>query len=145
MASSGGPILVQKFGGTSLSDSARLSNCADRVAQAVGAGHRVVVVVSAMGKTTDQLVELAHSLGSNPDPRGRAAVATDTAASSDNGIRTTSFLIRGRLGQALAAAGRFRLPAASQIASSLSLGKSRLRSKNAIAPTIRGSQKRIVR
>lgn len=69
MASSGGPILVQKFGGTSLSDSARLSNCADRVAQAVGAGHRVVVVVSAMGKTTDQLVELAHSLGSNPDPR----------------------------------------------------------------------------
>lgn len=69
MTSSGGPILVQKFGGTSLSDSARLSNCADRVAQAVAAGHRVIVVVSAMGRTTDQLVELAHSLGSDPDPR----------------------------------------------------------------------------
>ena len=69
MTSSGRPILVQKFGGTSLSDSTRLSNCADRVAQAVAAGNRVVVVVSAMGRTTDELLELANSLGADPDPR----------------------------------------------------------------------------
>ncbi|MDA1026556.1 MAG: aspartate kinase [Planctomycetota bacterium] len=69
MTSSGRPILVQKFGGTSLSDSTRLSNCADRVAQAVAAGNRVVVVVSAMGRTTNELLELANSLGADPDPR----------------------------------------------------------------------------
>ena len=65
----GRPILVQKFGGTSLSDPARLEICADRVVAAVERGYRVLVVVSAMGRTTDRLLDLARSLGGEPDPR----------------------------------------------------------------------------
>ncbi|MCP4795463.1 MAG: aspartate kinase, partial [Phycisphaeraceae bacterium] len=63
------PILVQKFGGSSLSDTARLEVCADRVVAAIERGYRVVVVVSAMGRTTDRLLDLARSLGGEPDPR----------------------------------------------------------------------------
>jgi aspartate kinase len=60
------PILVQKFGGTSLSDAERLSCCADRAAKASQA-NRVVVVVSAMGDTTNWLLGLARELSASPD------------------------------------------------------------------------------
>ncbi|MAB72462.1 MAG: aspartate kinase [Planctomycetaceae bacterium] len=69
MTVNGKPILVQKFGGSSLSDTARLEVCADRVVAALERGYRVVVVVSAMGRTTDRLLDLAGSLGGEPDPR----------------------------------------------------------------------------
>jgi aspartate kinase len=54
------PIIVQKYGGSSLADLDRLAKVADRVVDTRRAGHDVVVVVSAMGKTTDQLLELAQ-------------------------------------------------------------------------------------
>ncbi|HEX7665167.1 MAG TPA: aspartate kinase [Polyangiaceae bacterium] len=56
------PILVQKYGGSSVADVAKIVEVADRVVAAKRAGNDVVVVVSAMGKTTDQLLALAKSV-----------------------------------------------------------------------------------
>ncbi len=52
-------LVVQKFGGTSVADAERIRAVADHVARTRRSGHDVVVVVSAMGKTTDELVRLA--------------------------------------------------------------------------------------
>lgn len=63
-------ILVQKYGGSSVADVAKIGKVADKVVAARRAGHDVVVVVSAMGKTTDELVALARraaATGSAPD------------------------------------------------------------------------------
>lgn len=60
------PILVQKYGGSSLSDSERLQHCAQRAAKSA-ANNRVVVVVSAMGDTTNWLLGLAKELSTEPD------------------------------------------------------------------------------
>ncbi|WP_027409520.1 aspartate kinase [Anoxybacteroides tepidamans] len=62
-------IIVQKFGGTSVGSIERIQNVANRVIQEVKNGNRVVVVVSAMGKTTDELVGLAKQLSSQPSKR----------------------------------------------------------------------------
>jgi len=62
-------VVVQKFGGTSVADAERIRNVASRVAQTVESGNRVVVVVSAMGDTTDELRELASQMSPNPPPR----------------------------------------------------------------------------
>ncbi len=62
-------LLVQKFGGSSVADAEKIRRCAARVMEARGAGHDVVVVVSAMGKTTDRLIELAHEVTPTPARR----------------------------------------------------------------------------
>jgi aspartate kinase len=63
-------LIVQKYGGTSVGDLDRIRAVARRVAATVEAGHRVVVVVSAMGGETDRLVEWAREIGGErPDPR----------------------------------------------------------------------------
>jgi aspartate kinase len=62
-------LVVQKFGGTSLADAARIRAVADRVESTRKEGHDVVVVVSAMGETTDQLVALAAEVSEDPSPR----------------------------------------------------------------------------
>jgi len=62
-------LIVQKYGGSSVADAEKIVNVARRVAESAAAGHRLVVVVSAMGKTTDGLVNLAHAITSAPDPR----------------------------------------------------------------------------
>ena len=62
-------LVVQKFGGTSLADAARIKAVADRVESTRQEGHDVVVVVSAMGATTDQLVALAAEVSDDPSPR----------------------------------------------------------------------------
>jgi len=62
-------LVVQKFGGTSLADAARIKAVADRVESTRREGHDVVVVVSAMGETTDQLVALAAEVSDDPSPR----------------------------------------------------------------------------
>ncbi|MFQ5873781.1 MAG: aspartate kinase [Dehalococcoidia bacterium] len=62
-------LIVQKYGGSSLSDSRRITGVAKRIVASVQEGHRVVVVVSAMGDTTDELIELAHQITGEPDPR----------------------------------------------------------------------------
>ncbi len=63
------PIIVQKYGGSSVADPERLKRVAQRVSETVKQGHRVVVVVSAMGKTTDQLIALARSVTQVPPRR----------------------------------------------------------------------------
>lgn len=62
-------IVVQKYGGSSVADAEKLKRVAARVAAACAAGHRVVVVVSAMGDTTDELLTLAKKVSSNPPRR----------------------------------------------------------------------------
>ena len=62
-------LLVQKYGGTSVADSTRIVNVAKRIAAAAEAGNQVVSVVSAMGNTTDRLIELAHEITAEPSPR----------------------------------------------------------------------------
>jgi aspartate kinase len=62
-------IVVQKYGGSSVADPARLGRVADRVAETVRLGKRVVVVVSAMGKSTDELLALARSVTPTPPRR----------------------------------------------------------------------------
>jgi aspartate kinase len=62
-------LVVQKFGGTSLADADRVRVIADHVARTRRQGHEVVVVVSAMGKTTDDLIRLADEVSSKQPPR----------------------------------------------------------------------------
>ena len=61
--------VVMKFGGTSVGDPEKLKKVAARLVATYEAGNRVVGVLSAMGHTTDELVELAHKISPNPDPR----------------------------------------------------------------------------
>ncbi len=63
------PIVVQKFGGSSVADIARIRRVADRVVATQRAGYSVCVVVSAMGKTTDQLLALANEISTSPPRR----------------------------------------------------------------------------
>lgn len=62
-------LIVQKYGGTSVGSAERIQAVAQRVKRTVDAGNSVVVVVSAMGKTTDGLVKLAHEISANPNRR----------------------------------------------------------------------------
>ena len=62
-------MIVQKYGGTSVGDAARIQAVAERVVRARRDGHDVVVVVSAMGETTDDLAAMAHELTPMPNPR----------------------------------------------------------------------------
>ena len=62
-------LIVQKFGGSSVADAESIKRVARRIVATKQAGHDVVVAVSAMGDTTDELVDLAHSVTENPDPR----------------------------------------------------------------------------
>jgi len=62
-------LVVQKYGGTSVGTVERIHAVAQRVKRTVDAGHSVVVVVSAMGKTTDGLVKLANEISANPNRR----------------------------------------------------------------------------
>ena len=62
-------IVVQKFGGSSVADVEKIGKVAERVATTKASGKDVVVVVSAMGKTTDDLLKLAHGVCENPARR----------------------------------------------------------------------------
>ena len=62
-------VVVQKYGGSSVADVDRLRTVADRVMRTRRNGHDVVVVVSAMGDTTDELLALAKRVSPNPDRR----------------------------------------------------------------------------
>ena len=62
-------LIVQKFGGSSVANIERIQNVARRVARTVDAGNQVVVVLSAMGDTTDDLIALARQLTAYPSER----------------------------------------------------------------------------
>ena len=62
-------IVVMKFGGTSVADAGKIRAAARRALRTQRAGHQVVMVVSAMGDTTDRLVDLARQLTDDPPKR----------------------------------------------------------------------------
>ncbi len=93
-------LVVQKFGGTSVGDADRIRAVADHVARTRRAGNDVVVVVSAMGKTTDELVRLAADVSSvQPDREvdmllssgERISMALLCMALADLGVDAVSF------------------------------------------------------
>lgn len=62
-------LIVQKYGGSSVANPERIKNVARRIVAAKKAGHDVVVVVSALGDTTDDLIDLAMKITDNPSER----------------------------------------------------------------------------
>ncbi|MGE5430299.1 MAG: aspartate kinase [Syntrophomonadaceae bacterium] len=62
-------IIVQKYGGSSVASSEKILKIADKIARKVKSGSKVIIVVSAMGKSTDNLIKLAREVTANPDPR----------------------------------------------------------------------------
>jgi aspartate kinase len=93
-------IVVQKYGGTSVDGVDRLRAVADRVVRAREAGDDVIVVVSAMGRTTDDLARMAKEAAATPDPREmdmlltageRIAMALLGIAINARGVRAASY------------------------------------------------------
>jgi aspartate kinase len=62
-------LVVMKFGGTSVADAQRIKRAAKRIVEKRESGDRVVAVLSARGKTTDELISLAEEVSETPDPR----------------------------------------------------------------------------
>ena len=69
-------LIVKKFGGTSVADKERIFNVAKRCIEDYEKGNDVVVVLSAMGKYTDELIEKAHDINPNPPKRERDMLFT---------------------------------------------------------------------
>src|SRR5213596_3052484 len=93
-------IVVQKYGGSSVADVPKLERVADRIARTAREGKRVCVVVSAMGRTTDQLLALAREITDSPPRREldmllstgeRIAMALLAMAIQKRGIEAISF------------------------------------------------------
>jgi len=93
-------LLVQKFGGTSVGDAERIRAVADHIMRTRRDGHQVVAVVSAMGKSTDDLLRLANEVSSTQPPREldmllttgeRISMALLCMALADLGIPAASF------------------------------------------------------
>ncbi len=93
-------IVVQKYGGSSVADVERIGTVADRVAATKAGGRDVVVVVSAMGDTTDELLALARRVSPNPSRREldmllsageRISMALLSMALNERGVPAVSF------------------------------------------------------
>ncbi|MDK2886168.1 MAG: aspartate kinase [Thermosipho sp. (in: thermotogales)] len=93
-------IVVQKYGGSSVADKDRILNVANRIKNRIEQGDKVVVIVSAMGKTTDNLINLAKSISKNPPPREmdmllttgeQISIALLSIALNELGIKAKSF------------------------------------------------------
>ena len=93
-------LVVQKYGGSSVADIERIRRVARRVVATRAAGNRVVVVVSAMGHTTDALTKLAHEIAPSPQRREldmlltageREAMALVSLAILNEGLEAVSF------------------------------------------------------
>jgi len=63
------PIVVQKYGGTSVADASRIMNVARRIVETYDQGNQVCAVVSARGDTTDELIQLAGEITPHPPER----------------------------------------------------------------------------
>jgi aspartate kinase len=109
-------LVVQKFGGTSVASADRIRSVAQRIVDTYNAGSGVIAVVSAMGSTTDELVDLAQQVSPKPHPREldmlltageRVTMALVAMAIQDLGVAATSLtgsqagiLTTGKHGQA---------------------------------------------
>jgi aspartate kinase len=63
------PLIVQKYGGSSVGSIERIKHVASHIAQTAKSGHQVIAVISAMGDQTDELLAMAHSISSTPPRR----------------------------------------------------------------------------
>jgi aspartate kinase len=109
-------LIVQKFGGSSVADPERIRKVADNVARTVKRGHQVVVVVSAMGKTTDDLIRLANAVMTNDSgPVEKATKKGDVPLKGDNREMDMLLTAGERMSAALVAMaiGDLGVPAAS--------------------------------
>ncbi len=95
-------IVVQKYGGSSVADVDKITRVAERVMQTRRAGHDVVVVVSAMGHATDELLALARQVSPNPDRRELDMLLTTGERVS---MALLSMAIRERGGDAISFTG----------------------------------------
>jgi aspartate kinase len=95
-------IVVQKYGGSSVADVTRIKQVADRVMRTRHEGHDLVVVVSAMGDTTDDLLSLAKQISPNPDRRELDMLLT---AGERISMALLSMAIRERGGDAISFTG----------------------------------------
>lgn len=93
-------LIVQKYGGTSVGSPDRITAVARRIAASVEAGHRVAVVVSAMGHSTDELVALSRAVSRQPSLREmdallatgeQVSIALLAMALHDAGVKAVSF------------------------------------------------------
>jgi aspartate kinase len=93
-------IVVQKYGGSSVADTDKIRLVAQRIARTKAQGKKVVVVVSAMGKTTNQLIEKAKAISPSPSRREldmlltcgeREAMSLLTMAVAEEGLEAISF------------------------------------------------------
>lgn len=93
-------LVVQKFGGSSVAEAASVIRVANRIAKYARAGHEVVVVVSAMGDTTDELIDLAEQVTATPPPREldmlltageRISMAIMSMALNDLGVEASAY------------------------------------------------------
>ena len=94
------PIIVQKYGGVCLETPAKIRAVARSLADLRARGHRVVAIVSAMGKTTDQLIQMAYQVSPTPNRREldmllttgeRISMSLMSMALSDLGVPAISF------------------------------------------------------
>jgi aspartate kinase len=93
-------LIVQKYGGSSLAKPEQIQAVAARISELARAGHELIIVVSAMGKTTDQLIELAYNVSPTPNRREfdmllstgeRVSMALMSMAINDAGHPAISF------------------------------------------------------
>jgi len=93
-------VIVQKYGGTSVADPSRIKVVADRIVRTREQGNDLVVVVSAMGKTTNSLLDLAAEVSTAPHPREmdmlltageRISMALLAMALNDRGVPAVSY------------------------------------------------------
>ncbi len=80
--------MVMKFGGTSVADAERIKRAARRIVAARTQGHHVVAVLSARGKTTDELIAMAEEISPHPDRR-EMDMLPSTAAPTASARRST--------------------------------------------------------
>ena len=93
-------LVVQKYGGSSVGDAEKIKHVARRIIDTQNEGNQVCVVVSAMGDSTDELLELANQVSSNPEGREldmlltageRISMALLSMAINDLGAKSLSF------------------------------------------------------
>ena len=88
-------LIVHKYGGTSMGSTDRIKNVAARVAKWHDAGHRIVVVPSAMSGETNRLIGLAKEIMAQPDPRELDMIAS-TGEQVSVGLLAMALLARGK-------------------------------------------------
>jgi aspartate kinase len=89
------PILVQKYGGSSVADVDKIGKVADKIVAAKRAGHDVVVTVSAMGKKTDELIALAKSVANGDPPRRELDMLVSTGERVSMALLSIAIHARG--------------------------------------------------